>query len=761
MLFFIHVSFLSMHACAKKYYTFHEINYNENVSRRFYADLDGDGVDEYINLDLQQTGALVIDIDKGIPVTMSHLAGRFFIENVLLFDFIGDDAPEIIVVRKEVDMVWLDVYAVERLYGSFACVKQFSTEPVHCQRDVNEDKNFDITVRYGCAADLNGDDVGDLIIGIDTGIDLEPRGIYTYDGTCGEKLWQFDTAGQPQNLYVNDHDQDGENEIVFVTYSPDNGHSANFMDDTHAYLICLNSNGNLEWKHMAGGRFFTPHFNMGDLDHDQKNEIVNVFASGHTNTEYTTYNLQIRKIETGKVQRQYALNGKPGAIFIADINQDGEPEILTSCFNPEKFSLLLFSNSLQLLQHKKMNQHNRFVFGEMSDFDFDDRPEIIACDLNKLFILDNRFRRIASKKMPYAIHNLHLVRNHKYDPLINVGQMDAGTFRGAYLLHPAPDLFAFFTNQPPATYIVAALLTLPLLFLPFRKTIKRTYQHRSKSQLTEQRDSLLQILAAFGHGQTALANLDRLGLLFRNAPGDVPPEYTQRLNETTEAFRQFTAPQLEQIVKKAVAAQINDRIVHSFSTASSRLLEHVKSYQSQSSIAHALADSIPKYVEAVQKELKNIQGELKADYTSDIVTAIKTVITATTPDMQKQGVELKQVKIDGSMTVKGFIHAMELQSILEELVRNAIHAMQQSEKKELTVHISSKDAIVIDIADTGCGMNDDIKSKIFDRDVTSKKEGGYGLYHAKNILQKYGGKLRVQKTESGGGTTMRLILKEV
>ncbi len=101
--------------------------------------------------------------------------------------------------------------------------------------------------------------------------------------------------------------------------------------------------------------------------------------------------------------------------------------------------------------------------------------------------------------------------------------------------------------------------------------------------------------------------------------------------------------------------------------------------------------------------------------------------------------------------------------VIENLIKNAIDAMQG--KGSINIQISSKDDkyIVIDVTDTGKGIPKNLFKKIYDPGYTTKKRGwGLGLSLTKRIVEDYhDGRIYVKKSEVGKGTTFTAIFKEL
>ena len=100
--------------------------------------------------------------------------------------------------------------------------------------------------------------------------------------------------------------------------------------------------------------------------------------------------------------------------------------------------------------------------------------------------------------------------------------------------------------------------------------------------------------------------------------------------------------------------------------------------------------------------------------------------------------------------------------ILMNLCKNAFQAMEQSDKKELTVELAEMgtDQLCLRISDTGCGIPEDVQKKIFEPFYTTKgsRQGtGLGLSVVRNIIASVGGKIEVESRQ-GEGTTFLLMI---
>jgi two-component system NtrC family sensor kinase len=106
----------------------------------------------------------------------------------------------------------------------------------------------------------------------------------------------------------------------------------------------------------------------------------------------------------------------------------------------------------------------------------------------------------------------------------------------------------------------------------------------------------------------------------------------------------------------------------------------------------------------------------------------------------------------------------ELQQVLVNLIVNAVYAMPDGGRLSLRTRDADFDdqqGVVIEVADTGVGMSEDVVDKVFDPFFTTKRhEGtGLGLSISQTLITRQGGSISVE-SEPGKGTTFTIWLPE-
>ena len=125
-----------------------------------------------------------------------------------------------------------------------------------------------------------------------------------------------------------------------------------------------------------------------------------------------------------------------------------------------------------------------------------------------------------------------------------------------------------------------------------------------------------------------------------------------------------------------------------------------------------------------------------------------------------------QVSLENKTESKIAPAPMDYENILEcltNLVGNAIDACKMSENKgDCFVHVEVyeiDDVIHFEVTDNGCGMDYEVKNKVFTNFFTTKGTGGtgLGLLTSKKIIQEHGGTIQME-SEAGEGSVFKISL---
>ena len=110
-----------------------------------------------------------------------------------------------------------------------------------------------------------------------------------------------------------------------------------------------------------------------------------------------------------------------------------------------------------------------------------------------------------------------------------------------------------------------------------------------------------------------------------------------------------------------------------------------------------------------------------------------------------------------------YVDKVQIQQVLFNLLRNALEAMADSRRRDILIAaVPSADYMVeIRVADTGPGLSDEVRARLFQPFVTTKADGmGVGLSICRSIVESHGGQMSAEDNP-GGGTVFRFTVPRV
>jgi len=213
-------------------------------------------------------------------------------------------------------------------------------------------------------------------------------------------------------------------------------------------------------------------------------------------------------------------------------------------------------------------------------------------------------------------------------------------------------------------------------------------------------------------------------------------------------------------------------ITHDFNNLLSGILGHISILESEGYLRDAppdIADHIVTIQKAadggaalVNKIQRYIRQEKKAAFEPvDLSVLIRDCVVLTKPywynEPRRQGIEI-DVTFEVPDKLLVFGSSAELRDVLVNLLLNSVQAMPDGGKISISAR-SSDDFASIQVCDTGMGMTEDVRSRIFEPLFTTKtgRGSGMGLSVALGIIQEHEGTISVS-SEWRAGTQFDLTL---
>lgn len=112
--------------------------------------------------------------------------------------------------------------------------------------------------------------------------------------------------------------------------------------------------------------------------------------------------------------------------------------------------------------------------------------------------------------------------------------------------------------------------------------------------------------------------------------------------------------------------------------------------------------------------------------------------------------------------IKIYVAKDDWQRFFLNLFKNSVEALRASKTKKIIIkgYISKINTLILEIEDTGAGIDEDTKSKIMKSNFTTKEDGhGLGLSFVKKVVKKYEGSFSIESIV-GEGTKFRFEFPE-
>lgn len=168
-------------------------------------------------------------------------------------------------------------------------------------------------------------------------------------------------------------------------------------------------------------------------------------------------------------------------------------------------------------------------------------------------------------------------------------------------------------------------------------------------------------------------------------------------------------------------------------------------------------DEVGRMEALVQELLDYARPKTALRQAVDLAAELRDVLEFTAGEMARLSI-VPQVELPaGRLAVQG--DAAQLHQALINILLNAMEAMPEGGTLTVTA-LQEGDEVVVSVGDTGVGIPEDLRDRIFEPFVTTKRRGtGLGLARVQDILERHGGSIRFVSAAAAGSTfVLRLPL---
>ncbi|NLQ17646.1 GHKL domain-containing protein [Marinomonas sp. M1K-6] len=235
-----------------------------------------------------------------------------------------------------------------------------------------------------------------------------------------------------------------------------------------------------------------------------------------------------------------------------------------------------------------------------------------------------------------------------------------------------------------------------------------------------------------------------------------------------EAQLKATQNELVQAGKLAALGQLGVGITHEINQPLTAIASHLHTAgrhmeQGQLNKAHNSLDKISQLLKKITRITKHLKAFARVAGTEltpvCLASVIEEAIELMSSQIHEQHCTLNYQASDALLYV--LAEPIRLEQVMVNLISNAVDALSSSPVKQLGIAVYQHgDKVMIEVSDTGTGIESDQIEQIFDPFFTQKEVGqglGLGLSISYNIVQDFGGHIKVTSIpEKGSRFTLAL-----
>ena len=238
------------------------------------------------------------------------------------------------------------------------------------------------------------------------------------------------------------------------------------------------------------------------------------------------------------------------------------------------------------------------------------------------------------------------------------------------------------------------------------------------------------------------------------------------LVESMEALRK-AQDELLRSERLSAIGKMASSIVHDFKSPMTVVMSYVDFLKNRPGLSDerraSAYDAILRAVDQMSAMTRDLllfsRGEAHLEprkvFVSDVMNDLR---KAGILDIQKDDIEVL-VKQHGDATIS--VDIAHLRRALLNIITNAVESMPNGGR--ISVHASARNGVVeFKISDTGTGIPEEMRDRIFEPFVSQGKSGGtgLGLFIARLVVEQHGGEIEVESTV-GSGTTFSVLIPMV
>jgi len=765
------------------------------------ADFDGDGVDEVA--DIRRSSGhpyyflSIRRLRHGDLVPMVQRPGMRHFRRGGLADVDGDGLPEYFLSQRVGGRAILTPFSI-RIDGEAAHIDstRFAGPVVVPIEDyVTDGGAWDGRLFVSETYDRDDDGFRETVLFMcSVGYAAAPRGVGRADLRTGRISWFRRFAGCPvPGGRPFDLDADGEDELVVSLGAPGNGAYWDGKSDATSYLAAVDLDGELLWERKTGGQSSREGIRWLDLDTDGDDELITWSYYGSADRP-DSLGVIVRDPADGRVVARWPCDAMVNDVATATLPGGGTA--IFAMTDDGWIRRLRFADGRFVVDRAVRTPAtvvgrsvptdsvdrgasppaagSRDAEPPTTGFDEDEpkHPAVVSASWLRLDPLPTPVLCVGATDGLLTLLDADLEPLAVYRTEKSVGSRGILPFIGEggvrqAIIETTTGYFAVALTEVPPSAWPLVLLGLAGLAgagacVPRVRRISASTLRRWLTPAPErerQIEELLDELSVAGHGQlTATSTIRRLrGLLvmMHSDDGPAPASFVARYHQAADDLHRIGLLRIHSILKRAERTGVAPGAVERLRTATREFrlaMSDLPADPPEVAASAGLAGALDRLLASLDAALRDLRRACRLELSASVMQELRRAARVHADRYVARGAELRIPAATPLEDIRVFKTSMEVSFILENLISNALRAVEHAETKRVDVDLSRDgDEMVLTVRDTGTGVPMDIAGRLFKRGVTSRNSGGgTGLAASREILEKRSGSIRLVDTGSDG-----------
>ena len=606
-----------------------------------------------------------------------------------------------------------------------------------------------------------------LVLGLNSGFNIQPRGLLAIDPETGKKLWEHYCGPNVLDLINDDLDGDNIEEIIIQGGATCNGSNANGTDDCHSWIIVVGSDGRCRWRYRFAEGFGRCLARVSDIDLDGNLEVIATYQDVEANSDKKGH-IVIIEGRSGRVKKKFIGCSSFWGFDLIDRDHDGRHEIITG---NQDGKLRIFDHELRLISEKDFGLCIKVK--KVCDLDNDGDYEIICQRGEEILLLNSDLTPIGHFDVGRKHPSCKILKSRQRSKLLVISSSPNMNMCHYTLLD-----YKLITPLIPASkaaILLAAILTVSLIISLIRLRKKAGY----KAILN---DLPLGLISIDRKGKIRSVNWKTIEMVGKEGLAIIKERLTEG-RPSIEGPIQIN----DQIIKLEESKWGDDRVLIVTDQTDLVVLDRYRRWApAAQKIAHQIKNRLSSILLLIQRMGKGTDDKKSFKHAVESIEALRNLsnrfmrlISLEDPKMVETDINrmikkiIKRFKesypdikfltyLSDSLTVE--IDPGQITEVINNLIDNAITAMDG--RGEITIETGFFESIedpmlqfcTISITDNGPGIPEADRNRIFEPFYSTRPSGtGLGLFYVKQVIDAHKGRVEVT-SEIGKGTTFTICL---